>query len=75
MKSANDNAALEARAHRAAKSVGCVARKSPWRRNSIDNLGGFLIVDRESNLVVAGRRFDMTAEDVIKWCEAPYYAE
>ena len=74
MKSTNE-AALEARARRAAKRAGFVARKSTWRLGSIDNFGGFQIIDPETNLVVAGRRFDMTADDVIKWCEAPYYAE
>ena len=75
MKSANDNSALESLARRAAKRAGFVARKSARRQGSIDNFGGFQIVDLATNLVVAGRRSDMTAEDVIKWCEGPYYAE
>jgi hypothetical protein len=32
-------------ARRAANRVGLVARKSRWRRDSIDNYGGFMLVD------------------------------
>jgi hypothetical protein len=60
---------LENRARRAAKRVGLIATKSRSRRN-VHNRGGFKIVDRDTNLVVAGRRFECSAEDVIEMCTA-----
>jgi hypothetical protein len=57
-------------ARRAAKRVGLVARKSRWRRDSIDNDGGFMIVDPYTNFVVCGSRFDLTADDVAEYCRA-----
>lgn len=62
-------AAMEARARRAARSIGHIATKSRWRAGSCDNYGGFMIVD-ENNIIAAGQRFDMTAEEVIEWCKA-----
>jgi len=59
---------LEARARNAARSVGLIARKTRWRRDSIDNRGGFMLIEPNGNRVVAGERFDMTAEDVIAYC-------
>jgi hypothetical protein len=63
--------ALEARARRAARREGLIARKSRWRRvpGSLDNYGGFMLVDLYGNYVVAGEKFDMTAEDVIAYCK------
>jgi hypothetical protein len=58
---------LESRARRAARRAGYVARKS--RRLSIDNYGGFRIIEPRHNFVVAGSRFEMTAQDVIDFCE------
>jgi hypothetical protein len=55
-------------ARRAAKRVELVARKSRWRRDTIDNQGGFQIVDPSRNIVIAGDRYDLTAADVIKFC-------
>jgi hypothetical protein len=49
--------------------VGLVARRSRWRANSIDNHGGFMLVDRHLNAVVAGERFNMTAEQVVAYCQ------
>ena len=60
--------ALEHRARRAAKRVGLVARKSRWRAGTIDNSGGFMLIDPLDNLIMAGERFDMTAADVIAFC-------
>jgi len=62
--------AMEHRARRAAKRHGLVARKSRWRRDSVDNHGGFMLVDSYNNNVVAGARFDMTADDVVEFCKA-----
>ena len=60
--------AIEQRARRAAKRVGLIARKSRWRRDSIDNYGGFMLVDPGPNIPVAGFRFDMTPQEVIEHC-------
>ncbi len=61
--------ALEQRARRAARKAGYMARKSRWRADSIDNYGGFMLVDPYTNCVVNGARYDMSAEDVIDWCQ------
>ena len=68
MHNSDSNSALENRARRAAKRVGLVARKSRWRADSIDNLGGFMLIDAYRNEVVDGARFDLTAQDVIDRC-------
>jgi hypothetical protein len=62
------DSALEARARRAAQKVGLRAIKSRWRRDSVDNYGGFQIVDPYFNRVEAGVRFDMSAAEVIEFC-------
>ena len=59
---------MESRARRAAKKVGLVARKSRWRRDSVDNFGEFMLIDPRYNACVAGSRFNMTAEEVIDYC-------
>jgi hypothetical protein len=59
---------LGQRARRAARRVGLAARKSRWRAGSMDNLGDFMLVDPMTNWVVAGSRFDLSAEDVIEYC-------
>jgi hypothetical protein len=61
-------AAREAQARRAAKRAGLVAKKSTWRKDSIDNFGEFQLIDPRRNFVVAGARFDMTPEEVIEFC-------
>ena len=60
---------LDAKARRAAARAGYIARKSAWRRNSVDNHGGFQVLD--GNMIVSGERFDMTAEEVIEFCSEP----
>jgi hypothetical protein len=60
--------ALDQRARRAARRVGLVARKSRWRANSIDNHGGFMLVDPMTNGAVSGSRYDLSAEEVIEYC-------
>jgi hypothetical protein len=59
--------ALDSQARRAAAKVGLKATKSRWRRDSIDNYGNFMLVDPMKNYIVAGQRFDMSAEDVIEY--------
>ena len=56
------------RARRAAKRIGLLARKSRWRRNTVDNHGGFMLLEPYHNRVVAGCRFDLTAADVVELC-------
>jgi hypothetical protein len=62
--------AMEQRARRAAKRVGLIAHKSRWRRDSIDNHGGFMLIEPYRNSVVHGSRYELTAEDVIRFCKA-----
>lgn len=60
---------LESRARRLAKKHGFIARKSRWRRDSIDNFGEFQLIDARGNFVVGGLRFDMSADEVIQYCK------
>jgi hypothetical protein len=83
MKNNRTTAALEARARRVARRISngyytdlngrrhgtYRAEKSRWRKGSIDNLGGFQIVDVYRNTVVAGDRYNLSAEDVIAYFE------
>jgi len=55
-------------ARRAAKRVGLVARKSRWRKYSLDNQGDFMVVDPATNFCVAGSRYDLTAAEVVEYC-------
>jgi hypothetical protein len=41
-------------ARRAAKRIDLVARKSRWRRNSIDNCGGFMLLNANNWIVCRG---------------------
>jgi hypothetical protein len=58
--------ALDARARRAARKGGLIARKSRWRAGTIDNYGGFMLVDPSTGAAVDGTRFDLSAEYVIE---------
>lgn len=58
---------LEAKARRAAKRVGLIAKKSR-RSLSSDNYGGFMLIEPYRNLIVAGVRFELSAQDVIDYC-------
>jgi hypothetical protein len=60
--------ALDARARRAARRRGWSAKKSR-RSFSVDNYGGFMLVD-ERNCILDGERFDLSAKDVIDWCSS-----
>jgi hypothetical protein len=62
---ADMSGAIEQRARRAAKKVGWSAKKSRWRANSIDNRGGFMLVEDRRSLCIAGSHFDLSAQDVI----------
>lgn len=65
----NISARLEAQARRTARRAGLVARKTRWRAGTIDNLGLFRLIDPFMNAVVAGERYDMTAQEVIDYCQ------
>jgi hypothetical protein len=60
---------LDARARRAARRVGLMARKSRWRVDTIDNFGGYRLIDPWLNVCIDGERFDLSAEYVIESCE------
>ncbi|WP_374266730.1 hypothetical protein [Zoogloea sp.] len=62
--------ALEQRARRKAKSVGLAAIKARKGVGSVDNLGGFRIIDAILGTIEAGERFELTAEEVIAYCSA-----
>lgn len=64
----NDTDAIEQRARRAAARAGLIAKKTRWRAGSVDNYGGFQLVDAHTNNVVEGERYDMSAEEVIAYC-------
>jgi hypothetical protein len=48
---------------------GYQLRKSR-RQESLNNQGGFMIVDRDRNFVVAGDRFDLDLADVAEWLKS-----
>ena len=58
----------DSQARRAAKRIGLLARKSRWRRDTVDNHGGYMLIEPYHNLVVAGCRFDLTATEVVELC-------
>lgn len=62
-----DQAALEARARTVAEREGYRAIKSTKRTLSVDNGGGFMLVEATTNRVEAGERFDMSAEQVLEF--------
>jgi hypothetical protein len=59
---------LDARARRAARRAGLDARKSR-RSMSIDNWGGYMLVDPFINVCVGGSLFNLSAEQIIEHCE------
>jgi len=60
-----NEAALDNRAKANAKRHGLIARKSFRRTRSPDNLGGYALIDPALDIIVYGRRFGLTAQDVI----------
>ena len=61
--------ASESGARRAARKVGLVARKSCCRQD-MDNRGEFQILDPDRNWIVAGEKFDLSPDDVVRFCRA-----
>jgi hypothetical protein len=58
---------VDSRLRRLARKKGYALRRSRWRRDSIDNLGGYMIVEPMRNLCVAGERFDLAPSFVETW--------
>ena len=65
----NEDRSVEDRARRAAKRVGLQARKSRKTYGTLNNQGGFCIFDPHNNWVVIGEHHDLSADDVIAFCE------
>lgn len=57
----------EARLRRLVRKQGYMLSRSRWRYDSIDNFGGFRIVDPFTNCVVAGSRWELTPAHVEEW--------
>jgi hypothetical protein len=57
-------------ARRAAKRAGLIAKKTKWRQDSTDNRGGFMLIEPNANMCVAGWRFNLSAEEVVEYCKA-----
>lgn len=51
------------------KKEGYQLRKSRSKNINHDNLGGYMIVDGYSNFVVAGSKFDLNLEDVLRFLQ------
>lgn len=54
----------KARLKRLARKHGFRFYKSNWRRDTIDNRGGYRLIDIGSNLCVGGVSFDMDLDDI-----------
>lgn len=61
--------ALEARARRAAKRVGLIAKKSRRSVDGYHNVGGLALVDPSRNWIVEGGRYELTPDYVIEYCQ------
>ena len=58
---------LDDKARREAVKVGLTALRARGRRAISATLGGFRLLDREGNCV-AGDNYELSAEDVIRFC-------
>jgi hypothetical protein len=56
---------------RAAARLGYVVRKSRGRR-TVNNLGGWRVVERDRNLIVAGEKFALSLDDVWEFLNAEW---
>ena len=57
----------ENRLRRWASRLGVTLQKSRAKRWSIDDRGGYRIIDAESEAALAGERFDLDLDDVEEW--------
>lgn len=54
----------DSRLRRLAQRTGHTLHKSRWRLDTVDNQGGYMLVDAYRNTVVGGDRFDLTGAGV-----------
>jgi hypothetical protein len=59
----------ENRLRRQAKRLGLWLKKSRARQIHLDNHGEYMLLDLESNFIVAGSRFDLELDDVQAWLD------
>ena len=62
--------ALDSKARRAAARGGLRAIKSRRQVDHWTNYGGYMLCDPRTGFPVDGFRFDMSAEDIIRHCNA-----
>ena len=68
MQALTTDAAREQRLRRHADRHDLVLRKSRIRgRTTVDDFGGYMLVDARSNVVVCGLRWDLDLDDVEEW--------
>jgi hypothetical protein len=60
----NDERNRAARLRRKLNKLGYTMKKTNCRRNSIDNFGGYAIIDIACNAIVRGSRFDLDLDDI-----------
>jgi len=58
---------LEAFARRAARRAGLIAKKWRGRLGTIDDHGGFMLIELVSNCVIERERFQLSPDDVIEF--------
>jgi hypothetical protein len=56
-------------ARRAAHNAGLIACKSRRRKHTPDNLGGFMIVEPYHNKALDGWKYDLSAREVVTFCQ------
>lgn len=61
----NDERNRAARLRRKLNKLGYTMKKTNCRRNSIDNFGGYAIIDTACNAIVRGSRFDLALMTLI----------
>ena len=59
----------ENRYRRWAKRLGLFLKKSKGKLWSINNQGGYMIIDIESNIILCGEKFDLSLDNVGDWLE------
>lgn len=62
--------ALEQRARRAARRAGFLMVKSR-ARESMNNRGGYMLVNKATNIVEWGEHFELSDQQVIDYCNGP----
>ncbi len=53
----------------AAKRVGLIIKKSCCKIKTATNLCGYMLVDEKRRFCVHGSRWELTAADVLRYCE------